>query len=179
MVLSAYSLGLPAVAASRLLQTSCWSLGNTKGPAQIAGIRVLVASLVGLALMFPLDLVAFDQGGFTTGEVDGPHLGAVGLALGSAVASWLEVFLLSRVVRQSLPGLQSLKKLSFQIGVPAALTFLLAAVFKFLTGSFPSLLMAPMIVGISGLFYTFTAFRSGVTESHLVLSPIRRMLHRG
>ena len=178
LVLSAYSLGLPAVAASRILQTSCWSLGDTKGPAQIAGIRVLVASLVGLSLMFPLDLLAFAGGGFTTQDVEGPHLGAVGLALGSAVASWVEMLLLSRRAKRTLPELSSLKKLFFKIGVPASLAFLLAALLKFLSGSLPALLVAPLIIGISGLFYTLIAFRSGVEESHLVLRPVRKILYR-
>ena len=178
VVLSAYSLGLPAVAASRILQTSCWSLGDTKGPAKIAGIRVLVASLVGLSLMFPLDLLAFTEGGLTTEDIEGPHLGAVGLALGSAVASWLEVFLLSRRTKRALPELNSLKRLFFKIGVPASLAFLLAALLKFSTGSLPALLMAPLIIGISGLFYTLVSFRSGVEESHLVLRPVRKILYR-
>ena len=177
-VLSAYSLGLPAVAASRLLQTSCWSLGDTKGPAQIAGIRVLVASLVGLSLMFPFDLLAFTEGGLTTQDIEGPHLGAVGLALGSAIASWLEVVLLSRRVKRTLPELNSLKRFFFKIGVPASLAFLLAALLKFLTGSLPALLTAPLIIGIAGLLYTFVAFRSGVEESHLVLRPVRKILYR-
>ena len=177
-VLSAYSLGLPAVAASRLLQTSCWSLGDTKGPAQIAGARVLVASLVGLSLMFPFDLLAFTEGGLTTQDIEGPHLGAVGLALGSAIASWLEVVLLSRRVKRTLPELNSLKRFFFKIGVPASLAFLLAALLKFLTGSLPALLTAPLIIGIAGLLYTFVAFRSGVEESHLVLRPVRKILYR-
>ena len=177
-VLSAYSLGLPAVAASRLLQTSCWSLGDTKGPAQIAGIRVLVASLVGLSLMFPFDLLAFTEGGLTTQDIEGPHLGAVGLALGSAIASWLELVLLSRRVKRTLPELNSLKRFFFKIGVPASLAFLLAALLKFLTGSLPALLTAPLIIGIAGLLYTFVAFRSGVEESHLVLRPVRKILYR-
>ncbi len=177
-VLSAYSLGLPAVATSRLLQTSCWSLGDTKGPAQIAGIRVLVASLVGLSLMFPFDLLAFTEGGLTTQDIEGPHLGAVGLALGSAIASWLEVVLLSRRVKRTLPELNSLKRFFFKIGVPASLAFLLAALLKFLTGSLPALLTAPLIIGIAGLLYTFVAFRSGVEESHLVLRPVRKILYR-
>ena len=177
-VLSAYSLGLPAVAASRLLQTSCWSLGDTKGPAQIAGARVLVASLVGLSLMFPFDLLVFNEGALTTQDIEGPHLGAVGLALGSAIASWLELVLLSRRVKRTLPELNSLKRFFFKIGVPASLAFLLAALLKFLTGSLPALLTAPLIIGIAGLLYTFVAFRSGVEESHLVLRPVRKILYR-
>tara|TARA_B100000427_G_C15116703_1_gene423963 strand:- start:151 stop:540 length:390 start_codon:yes stop_codon:yes gene_type:complete len=128
--------------------------------------------------MFPLDLLAFAGGGFTTQDVEGPHLGAVGLALGSAVASWVEMLLLSRRAKRTLPELTSLKRLFFKIGAPASLAFLLAAFLKFLSGSLPALLVAPSIIGISGLFYTLIAFRSGVEESHLVLRPVRKILYR-
>jgi len=94
------------------------------------------------------------------------------------VASWVEMLLLSRRAKRTLPELTSLKRLFFKIGVPASLAFLLAALLKFLSGSLPALLIAPLIIGISGLFYTLIAFRSGVEESHLVLRPVRRILYR-
>ena len=178
LVLSAYSLGLPAIAASRLIQNTCWSLGDTKGPARIAGMRVLVASGVGLALMFPLDLVTVSAGTLTTDEVVGPHLGAVGLALGSAFASWVEVSLLSRLVQKSLPGLMPFKKQLMKFGVPAALTLLLAAVIKLPTDNLHALLSAPIIIGVSTLFYTVFSFRSGIRESDLILRPLRRFIYR-
>jgi len=90
----------------------------------------------------------------------------------------LEVVLLSRRVKRTLPELNSLKRFFFKIGVPASLAFLLAALLKFLTGSLPALLTAPLIIGIAGLLYTFVAFRSGVEESHLVLRPVRKILYR-
>ena len=178
LVLSAYSLGLPAIAASRLIQNTCWSLGDTKGPARIAGVRVLVALGVGLALMFPLDLITVSAGTLTTDEVPGPHLGAVGLALGSAFASWVEVSLLSRLVKKSLPGVMPLKKQVMKFGVPAALTFLLAAVIKLPTDNLHALLSAPIIIGVSTLFYTVFSFRSGIRESDLILRPLRRFVYR-
>ena len=178
LVLSAYSLGLPAIAASRLIQNTCWSLGDTKGPARIAGVRVLVALGVGLALMFPLDLITVSAGTLTTDEVPGPHLGAVGLALGSAFASWVEVSLLSRLVKKSLPGVMPLKKQVMKFGVPAALTFLLAAVIKLPTDNLHALLSAPIIIGVSTLFYTVFSFRSGIRESDLILRPLRRFIYR-
>ena len=98
LVLAAYSLGLPATSVSRVLQGTCHSVGDTAGPARVAGIRVAVAAVVGLVLMFQFDEVhvldgAFGSGPIGFGEQAGlaPHLGAVGLALGSAVAAWVEL----------------------------------------------------------------------------------------
>ena len=43
IVLAAYSLGLYATGMSRLYQNLCYSFGDVKGPARLAGLRVLVA----------------------------------------------------------------------------------------------------------------------------------------
>ncbi|NNF37182.1 MAG: murein biosynthesis integral membrane protein MurJ [Gemmatimonadetes bacterium] len=89
-VLAAYTLGLPASAASRTLSSSFYALRDTRTPATIAVVRVVVSALVGVALMFPLDA-------FSVGEGDDLlRLGAAGLALGAAVGSWLEYGLLRR-----------------------------------------------------------------------------------
>ncbi len=86
VVLAAYSLGLPASAASRALSSAFYALRDTRTPARIATIRVLVSIAVGAALMFPLDR-------FGVGEL---RFGAAGLALGSAFGAWLEYIRLRR-----------------------------------------------------------------------------------
>ena len=141
-------------------------------------MRVVVASVVGLALMFPLDLITVSAGGFTTDEVTGPHLGAAGLALGSAAASWVEVFLLSRLARKYLPGLAPFKNQAIKFGVPAALTFLLAALIKLPSNDLHALLTAPIIIGVSALFYSVLSFRRGIKESHLILGALRKFIYR-
>jgi putative peptidoglycan lipid II flippase len=90
IVLAAYTLGLPASAASRTLSSSFYALRDTRTPAVIAVVRVVVSAAIGVALMFPLDA-------FTVGQGDDLlRLGAAGLALGAALGSWLEYGLLRR-----------------------------------------------------------------------------------
>jgi putative peptidoglycan lipid II flippase len=86
-VLAAYALGMGASATSRLLSSAFYALGNTKTPAWVAALRVGVALALGAALMFPLDRIEAGAG---------LRYGAVGLALGSAAAAWLELGLLRR-----------------------------------------------------------------------------------
>ena len=178
LVLGAYSLGLPAIAVSRQLQNTCYALGNTSGPARIAGLRVGVSAVIGLALMFPLDNFAIMGGAFVSNQPSGPHLGAVGLALGSAVAAFVEVIFLVRLVRGSLPALPAVSLIFMRLAPAAALAFVVAAGLKLWLLDLPALLAAPLIVGLTGFLYTVMAQRSGVAEAHLILGPVRRRIWR-
>ncbi|MBC8364400.1 MAG: murein biosynthesis integral membrane protein MurJ [Actinobacteria bacterium] len=180
LVLAAYSLGLPATSVSRVLQGTCHSVGDTAGPARIAGIRVAVAAVVGLVLMFQFDEVFVLDGAFGTGEPAGlaPHLGAVGLALGSAVAAWIELGLLSGRARSAAPDLRSPAGALGSLAVPAALAFVVGAATKFVLGGLPAVFSAPLALGVSGFVYVAASHRMKVPEAHLVLGPIRRRLWR-
>jgi putative peptidoglycan lipid II flippase len=92
VVLAAYALGLPASAASRSLSSAFYALRDTRTPAVIATIRVVVSLAIGASLMFPLDR-------FGVGDL---RFGAAGLALGSAVGAWLEYGLLRRHLNRRL-----------------------------------------------------------------------------
>ncbi len=91
-VLAAYALGMPASAVSRLLSSAFYALRDTRTPARIAYVRVVLSLGVGFALMFPLDRI----------EVGTLRLGATGLALGASLAAWTELVLLRRALRRSI-----------------------------------------------------------------------------
>lgn len=103
LVLAGYSVGLVAATSSRMLQNTFYALGDTRSPARIAAVRVAAAALLGASLMLWLDQIPVARiSGPSGGE--GSRLGAVGLALASGLASWLELLLLRRVLAHSLPG---------------------------------------------------------------------------
>ena len=87
-VLGAYALGLTASARSRVLSSAYYAIRDTRTPARLATLRVVVSAVVGISLMFPLDKVGFQR----------LHLGAAGLALGASVGAWLEYALLRRAL---------------------------------------------------------------------------------
>ena len=110
-VLAAYALGLLATTQSRLLQTTLHAMDDTRTPARIAALRVVVSTAVGVALMLVLDAYRWDASGIVrVGEVGAldaaargasasmHRLGAAGLALGASVGAWLEWSLLRRAV---------------------------------------------------------------------------------
>ena len=106
LVLGGYTLGLLASAASRLIQNTFFALGDTRTPAQIATIRLVVDALFGAGLMFWLDRYSvaalFPSAGF---EASGLYLGALGLSLASSIGAWTELMLLRRRLLARLPGL--------------------------------------------------------------------------
>jgi putative peptidoglycan lipid II flippase len=117
LVLAAYALGLPASASSRALTSAFYAIRDTRSPALIAVGRVAVSLSLGAALMFPLDQQ-------TVGDL---RLGAVGLALGSAVGAWVEFGLLRRRLNHHLgphgPGLGSVARLVVAGAVAAGVGF--------------------------------------------------------
>lgn len=84
-VLAFYAMGLPANAASRVVSASSFALGDTKSPARFAIVRVVVSTAVALGTM--------------------RSLGVSGIVLGAAVAAWLELALLTRLVAAELGGI--------------------------------------------------------------------------
>lgn len=122
LILSSFALGLPASMTARITQNTLYSLGEVRGPAVIAAVRLVVAVVVSVVLMLQLDWLfvsgarAIDSVGdvphwppFERVPVDirlaadrPPHLGAVGLALGSSVAAWTEWALLRGLLRRRL-----------------------------------------------------------------------------
>ena len=187
-VIAAYALGLPATGVSRVLQNACYAQGDTAGPARIAAIRVAVSAAVGIVVMFPLDRIVVGPDGLL-GAADGfglawalpaaeralddvVRLGAVGLALGSAVAAWTEITLLSR--RLGLAG--AVRSALGTLATAGAVSFAATAALKLLVDGWPVILSAPLVATAAVGAYTVVAYRSGVVEAHLLLQPLRRAL---
>ncbi len=99
LVLGAYALGMLPAAASRLVQNGFFVFGDTRTPARLAFVKVGTAIALGAGAMLLLDRVSVQALAPTTAGSDGLFLGAVGLALGSAVANWLETLWLGRALR--------------------------------------------------------------------------------
>ncbi len=105
-VLCGYLFGLPASAASRLLQNTFFALGDTRTPARIALGRLFFVAPVGASLMLWLD--GLEVGAvFGLGEVGALApltLGALGLSSADGLAAWFELGLLRHRLAQRLPA---------------------------------------------------------------------------
>lgn len=192
-VLGAYALGLPAVGAGRLLQNTCFAVGDTRGPARIAGVRMVVSAVIALLIMFSLDRVIVTTQGLTTDgdwisstplaeslrAVEGPvRLGAVGLAAGSAVGAWVELLLLSIRSRRHLFSIADPLR---SLARPAAAAFgalVPAGAARLLLPDLPVPGAAAVVVGVAVLGYVAIGSRIGVDETRLLTEPVRRVLWR-
>ncbi len=112
--LGAFALGLPATMRARISQNALYALGDVTGPARVAVVRLVVAVVISVTVMFPMERLVWVDGALTgLGELDigmlfSPldstarelagvaRMGIVGLGVGSAVAAWVEFFLLQR-----------------------------------------------------------------------------------
>ena len=163
-VLGGYSLGLVATTLSRLLQNGFWALGDTKTPAKIAVVRVLVSAAVAVPAMFVLDRFSVSETLGFVPEDDPLYLGAVGLALGASVGAWVELWRLGTALRRQLgsfavPWRRMLDMTGLATGVllPAAgLWWLLAA--------WPALPLALLVVGVYAAAYLGVAHLLHVPE---------------
>ena len=106
LVLTAFAAGLPASMTARVTQNTLYSLGDVKGPAWIAVIRLVTATVVSAVMMLQLDWLFVSEANTIERLVDAdvphwppwervpeavrldggaqPHLGPVGLAIGAS-----------------------------------------------------------------------------------------------
>ena len=189
LVLGAYSLGLVASAASRLFQNAAFAAGDVSGPARLAGLRVLIAAGLGVVLMFQ-----FERYGVVDGSVEKlgdlpafgllpedirqddaapQRLGALGLALGSAVASWVEYGLLRRRVRRGLEGTRRYREPALSLLGPAIAAALLGGALAYSLDGLHPLLLAPVAVGLGGAVYVTAAYWRGSPSAADLLRTAR------
>jgi len=167
-VLAAYSLGLPATTSSRLFQNAFFALSDTRTPAAVAAVRVVVSAAVALPTMFWLDrfqvtaLPWTEVGSDSNGRM--LFLGAVGLALGSAAGAWVELTVLRGSLRRRLPELSlPWGSVARQAGM-ALLAAVPAAVVWVLLPPLHPALATLLVVGVYAGVYLTVAQLLGLSE---------------
>ena len=180
-VLAAYSLGLLASSGSRVLSTAFYAMRDTRTPARMAYLRVIVSLGVGITLMLPLDR-------FESGPL---RYGATGLALGASVAAWLEYTLLRKRLARVLGPHGPAPSVRSRILGATAVASIAAVGAKWVLGSTVPLhdgmiqsmigdwapwlvqpALAAITAGIFGVVYLTVTARMGVG------APLRQLLGR-
>lgn len=182
--LAALSVGLLASTGTRLFSSTFFALRDTRTPARFATARVILAALLGFLLMTQFEPIAKIgiPGGVFSGLATpgGQRLGAVGLALGSGLASWLEWALLRRSLRRRLGEVGA--------GGGRVARMFLAALLAGATGWLVRLLteeaVGPLVLAVLvftafGIVYFVVATILRLGEADLIRTRLMRMVGRG
>lgn len=180
LVLMAYSLGMVATTAGRLLQNAFYALNDTKTPARIAVWRVAVSGVIGAGLMFVFDQLSVTDVVGVEAEGDPLRLGAVGLALGSAVGAWVELWRLVAALRGHeptfrLPWAAGLRMLGLAglAAIPAVLALVVVP-----STVAPVWAYGVAVIALYGLTYLALGHLFGFDESDAWLGKFFRRLKR-
>lgn len=185
--LAAYGLALTATTATRLFNSTFFALRDTKTPAKVATLRVLLSAAVGFALMVQFESITL------LGHTVGPGLfadltvqdagrtlyfGAAGLAIGSALAAWVEWFILRHHLQSQLGPVRTGLAHLLPITLAAALSTAAAWGARTLLPDLHPILNAALILGTFALTYFPTAALLGIDEARAWLHRLRRILAR-
>ncbi len=176
-VLAGYTLGLVASTISRLLQNAFFALRDTRTPAKIAIVRLVVSAAVGAVLMFWFDrwpvaaTLGFDPGPDGTGRL---HFGALGLSLASSLGAWCELALLRRRLASKLPELRLPVRHIAGRTLLAAAAALPALALWWLLASTGFVLQAVAVLGLFVALYLGYAWWRRLPELDMWLGRVRR-----
>ncbi len=148
--LMAYSIGLPAYVLTKIFDTSFYAQEDAVTPLKIAGVAVLVDIVLSVALIGSMQ-----------------H---VGIALATAIAAWLNVFLLGYVLnrRKFLNVTERLTKFSLGLIVSTGTTAVVLSYLKprvmdmVVAGGTQRIMGVSMLIGCGLITYVVTAQMLGI-----------------
>lgn len=180
LALAGYSLGLLPSTASRLYASAFYALNDTKTPARIALLRVVISGALGLVLMRMLEPFSV-QAPFTFGSApaespDWRPLGVVGLAAASAVAAWFEWIQLRRRAFGRVGRIAEPHGRTVRLLAAAVIAAVPARGMDLVLGGLHPLALATLVLPVFGATYFALAHLFGVPD---VLGPLRRVFRRG
>jgi putative peptidoglycan lipid II flippase len=187
LTLAAFSIGLLATTASRLLSSTFFALRDTRTPARYAVVRVVLSMVLSIVLMLQFEAVNFEKlgfqipGGVWSGfTIGGKPLGTVGLALGGGIAAWVEWWLLKRSLRGTIGPVGAGAGPLLRMFIAAAAAAAAAYGLRFVV---PADAVAPIfrgaiILGAYGIVYFGVAAALGLEQSTAIFRRVKGMLGR-
>ncbi|MCI0433042.1 MAG: murein biosynthesis integral membrane protein MurJ [Gemmatimonadetes bacterium] len=178
IALAAYALGLIASTASRLYASVFYALNDTRTPARIALLRVLLAGALGLGLMLVFETFSVQAEPFgitrtAVARTGARPLGIAGLALGTGIAAWLEWGMLRSAAGARIGRLPGGTR-TLRLVAAATLAGLPARVLASAVDGLPPLAEALVILPFFGLAYVGFARWLGVRDVlNLIRTPMR------
>lgn len=182
LTLAALSMGLLASTATRLFASTFFALRDTRTPARYAVVRVIASAVLASALMLqfePIEGLGIPAGAFGEMRIGGQPLGAVGLALGSGVAAWIEWLLLRRALRRRLGRVGASGSKLGRMLLAALVAAGAGWGVRLLLPPVHPLLAAAAVFSVYGVVYFGAAAALGLEEVQGVRTRLGRVLRRG
>lgn len=195
IILLGFCVGLVASTSSRLLQSAFYGGGDTRTPAKLAVLRVVLSASLGAILMLQFDRVVIDDGlrllegaslpafrplpeAVRTAPAF-PHLGAAGLSLATGISAWLEYQLLRRRLTRRLGRAVSAGGAGMSRILVAAVpaTIVALALRLVVTDLHPILGAAVAVPAVAGV-YLAAAWRLRLHEARGLLRQVGRRVRR-
>jgi putative peptidoglycan lipid II flippase len=181
LTLVAISTGLLASTATRLMQNTFFALRDTRTPARFAAIRVASAAVLASVLMVqfePIPRFGIPAGVFGGVTMNGMLLGAVGLALGSGLAAWVEWGLLRRALGRLVGPVGASAGALGRMFVAAGLAAAAGWAVRWPLLELHPLPQAVLVFGVYGLVYFGVAYLLGLNEVQGIATRLRRLARR-
>jgi putative peptidoglycan lipid II flippase len=186
ITLAAFSIGLLATTSSRMLSSTFFALRDTRTPARIAIVRVVVGLILGVSLMLSLEGVtvakiglAIPAGPLAGWRIGGMPLGVVGLALGTGIGAWVEWFLLKAALRRRIGPVGGRPAMLLRMALAALLAAGAGWGLRLLfADALHPTLRALVVLGAYGAVYFGAAAAMGLEQSSAVFRRIRGFARR-
>ena len=141
--LGAYSVGLIAATATRLLSSAFFALHDTRTPARIAVMRVVVAGVIGGTATLVIRTSRPDLMGY----------GAIALAAATGIAAWMEWLMLRTRLAQHLGHVPAGRKQVIRMLAAAAIAAVLCRILYVMLPDWPPVLQAVVVLAPFGAGY--------------------------
>jgi putative peptidoglycan lipid II flippase len=198
VVLIGSSVGLVASTSGRLLQSALYGTGDTRGPATLAVVRVVIAAGLGALLMLQFDRLVLTGEGIGIGLAPGTslpalsplpadvratttlaHLGAAGLTLAAGISAWVEFRLLRELVHLRLGHRVRVGGAARgRLVAAAAVATVVALASRVVVAGLHPIPAATFALGATGAVYVTVCAFLGVPEARALLDAARRRLGR-
>ncbi|CAN5721392.1 murein biosynthesis integral membrane protein MurJ [soil metagenome] len=182
LTLVGLSVGILASTATRLFSSTFFALRDTKTPAKFAVVRVLTAAVFAFALMVQFEAIprfGIPAGIFGGVTIDGRSLGAVGLAMGSGLAAWLEWGLLRRALRKRIGSVGASASAVARMFASALLAAGAGWGVRLLLPELHPILDALFIFMVYGFVYFAVAYLLKLDEVQGIATRLRGLAGRG
>jgi putative peptidoglycan lipid II flippase len=181
LTLAGYACGLLATTMSRLLASALFALRDTRTPARVAAVRVAAASSLGALLMVQFEPIApfgapIGPGLFGGWQIGEQPLGAVGLALGTGVAAWVEWVLLRRAVRARVGTVGLDRRVWSQLASAALVAAAAGWMVRLLLPALHPIPLAAGVLGTYGVVYLLLTRWFGLPDARLLVARLERRI---